>query len=69
MDRNKRFSLPVSGYQSLARIRVIFGVDVEQEPAVLEDDKIAQGEELLETLQGTVAVDETIAMCNLLIKK
>ncbi|XP_054802195.1 uncharacterized protein LOC129305966 isoform X2 [Prosopis cineraria] len=72
-------SLPGSSYPALARIRVISGFDVEQEPAVIEDDKIPGGEKLLETLQGSTSVDENAflaaaeavktAMCNLLIKK
>ncbi|KAK7336772.1 hypothetical protein VNO77_17320 [Canavalia gladiata] len=72
-------SLPGCNYPSLARVRVISGIDVEQEPAVLGDDNIPGGEKLLETLQGTASVDENAflaaaeavktAMCNLLIKK
>lgn len=72
-------SLPGSGYPALARVRVISGLDVEQEAAVVEDDKIPGGEKLLETLQGSTSVDENAflaaaeavkaAMCNLLIKK
>ncbi|XP_058740255.1 uncharacterized protein LOC131612480 [Vicia villosa] len=72
-------SLPGYDYPSLARVVVISGIDVEQEPVVLEDDKIPGGEKLLETLQGTTSVDgnaflaaaEAVkaAMCNLLIKK
>ncbi|RDX88696.1 tRNA (guanine-N(7)-)-methyltransferase non-catalytic subunit wdr4 [Mucuna pruriens] len=72
-------SLPGCDYPSLARVRVISGIDVEQEPAVLVDDNIPGGEKLLETLQGTASVDDNAflaaaeavktAMCNLLIKK
>ncbi|KAF7804739.1 tRNA (guanine-N(7)-)-methyltransferase non-catalytic subunit wdr4 [Senna tora] len=72
-------SLPRSSCPSLARVRVISGFDVEQEPAVVEDDKVPGGEKLLETLQGTVSVNGNVfleaaeavktAMCNLLIKK
>ncbi|KAJ1433094.1 WD40/YVTN repeat-like-containing domain superfamily [Sesbania bispinosa] len=72
-------SLPGCNYPSLARVRVISGIDVEQEPIVLGDDKIPGGEKLLETLQGTASVDDNAflaaaeavktAMCNLLIKK
>ena len=64
---------------SVARVRAISGFDVEQDPAVVEDDKIPGGEKLLETLQGSTSVDENAflaaaeavkaAMCNLLIKK
>ncbi|KAK7285321.1 hypothetical protein RJT34_20088 [Clitoria ternatea] len=72
-------SLPGCNYPSLARVRVISGIDVEQEPVVLGDDNIPGGEKLLETLQGTASVDDNAflaaaeavktAMCNLLIKK
>ncbi|KAF7818339.1 tRNA (guanine-N(7)-)-methyltransferase non-catalytic subunit wdr4 [Senna tora] len=72
-------SLPGSSYPALARVRVISGFDVEQVPAVVEDDKIPGGEKLLETLQGSISIDENAflaaaeavkaAMCNLLIKK
>lgn len=72
-------SLPGSSYPALARLRVISGFDVEQEPAVVEDDKIPGGEKLLQTLQGSTSVDEKAflaaaeavktAMFNLLIKK
>ena len=72
-------SLPGCSYPSLARVRVISGIDVEQQPVVLGDDKLPGGEKLLETLQGTASVDESAflaaaeavktAMCNLLIKK
>ncbi|KAK7243006.1 hypothetical protein RIF29_37789 [Crotalaria pallida] len=71
--------LPGSSHPSFARIRVISGIDVEQDAVVLGDDKIPGGEKLLETLQGTASVDENAfvaaaeavktAMCNLLIKK
>jgi tRNA (guanine-N(7)-)-methyltransferase subunit TRM82 len=72
-------SLPGYDYPSLARVLVISGIDAEQEPVVLVDDKIPGGVKLLETLQGTAAVDDNAfsvaaeavkaAMCNLLIKK
>lgn len=72
-------SLPGSSQPFLACVRVISGFDAEQEPAVLEDDNIPGGQKLLETLQGTVSVDENVflaaaeavktAMSNLLIKK
>lgn len=72
-------SLPGSSNPALARVRVISGFDVEQDPAVVEDDKIPGGEKLLETLQVSTSVDENAflaaaeavktAMCNLLIKK
>ncbi|GAU23380.1 hypothetical protein TSUD_334280 [Trifolium subterraneum] len=72
-------SLPGYDYPSLARVLVISGIDAEQEPVVLGDDKIPGGIKLLETLQGTAAVDDNAflvaaeavkaAMCNLLIKK
>ncbi|MED6194796.1 hypothetical protein PIB30_031896 [Stylosanthes scabra] len=72
-------SLPSCNYPSLARVRVISGIDVEQEPVVVGDDKIPGREKLLETLQGSASVDESAflaaaeavktAMCNLLIKK
>ncbi|KAL5155094.1 tRNA (guanine-N(7)-)-methyltransferase non-catalytic subunit WDR4 [Glycine soja] len=71
--------LPGCNYLSLARVRVISGIDVEQEPVVLGDDNIPGGEKLLETLQGSASVDDSAflaaaeavktAMCNLLIKK
>ncbi|XP_061366999.1 uncharacterized protein LOC133310121 [Gastrolobium bilobum] len=72
-------NLPGCSYPSLARVRVISGIDVEQEPVVLGDDEIPGGEKLRETLQGTASVDDNTflaaaeavktAMCNLLIKK
>lgn len=72
-------NLPGYNYPSLARVLVISGIDVEQEPVVLGDNKIPGGEKLLETLQGTASVDDNAflvaaeavkaAMCNLLIKK
>ncbi|KAK7396381.1 hypothetical protein VNO78_17346 [Psophocarpus tetragonolobus] len=72
-------SLPGCNYPSLARVRVISDIDVEQEPVVLGDDDIPGGEKLLETLQGTASVDDNAflaaaeavktAMRNLLIKK
>ncbi|KAK2417585.1 Transducin/WD40 repeat superfamily protein [Trifolium repens] len=72
-------SLPGYDYPSLARVLVISGIDAEQEPVVLGDDTIPGGVKLLETLQGTAAVDDNAfsvaaeavkaAMCNLLIKK
>jgi tRNA (guanine-N(7)-)-methyltransferase subunit TRM82 len=72
-------SLPGYDYPSLARVLVISGIDAEQEPVVLVDDKIPGGVKLLETLQGTATVDDNAfsvaaeavkaAMCNLLIKK
>ncbi|MED6106799.1 hypothetical protein PIB30_007827 [Stylosanthes scabra] len=72
-------SLPACNYPPLARVRVISGIDVEQEPVVVRDDDIPGGERLLETLQGSASVDESAflaaaeavktAMCNLLIKK
>ncbi|KEH23785.1 putative transcription factor WD40-like family [Medicago truncatula] len=72
-------SLPGYDYPSLSRVLVISGVDVEQEPVVLGDDKIPGGIKLLETLQGTASFDDNAflvaaeavkaAMCNLLIKK
>uniref|UniRef100_A0A0R0EYW2 tRNA (guanine-N(7)-)-methyltransferase non-catalytic subunit n=2 Tax=Glycine subgen. Soja TaxID=1462606 RepID=A0A0R0EYW2_SOYBN len=71
--------LPGCNYLSLARVRVISGIDVEQEPVVPGDDNIPGGEKLLETLQGSASVDDSAflataeavktAMCNLLIKK
>ncbi|MCI12861.1 tRNA (guanine-N(7))-methyltransferase subunit WDR4, partial [Trifolium medium] len=48
-------SLPGYDYPSLARVLVISGIDAEQEPVVLGDDKIPGGVKLLETLQGTAA--------------
>lgn len=72
-------SLPGCDYPSLAGVRVISGIDVEQEPVVMGDDSIPGGEKLLEALQGTASVDNSAflaaaeavkaAMCNLLIKK
>lgn len=72
-------SLPGYDYPSLSRVLVISGIDVEQEPVVLGDDKIPGGIKLLETLQGTASFDDNAflvaaeavkaAMCNLLIKK
>ncbi|XP_020236261.1 tRNA (guanine-N(7)-)-methyltransferase non-catalytic subunit wdr4 [Cajanus cajan] len=72
-------NLPGCNNPSLARVRVISGIDVKQEPVVLEDDNIPGREKLLETLQGTASVDDNVflaaaeavkaAMCNLLIKK
>lgn len=72
-------NLPGYNCPSLARVLVISGIDVEQEPVVLGNDKIPGGEKLLETLQGSATVDENAflaaaeavktAMCNLLIKK
>ncbi|XP_027352782.1 tRNA (guanine-N(7)-)-methyltransferase non-catalytic subunit wdr4 [Abrus precatorius] len=72
-------SLPGCNCPSLARVRVISGIDVEQESVVLGDDNIPGGEKLLETLQGTASIDDNAflaaaeavktAMCNLLIKK
>ncbi|CAL0310352.1 unnamed protein product [Lupinus luteus] len=72
-------SLPGCSHPSFARVRVISGIDIEQEAVVLGDDKMPGGEKLLETLQGTASVDENAflaaaeavktAMCNLLIKK
>ncbi|TKY62430.1 tRNA (guanine-N(7)-)-methyltransferase non-catalytic subunit WDR4 [Spatholobus suberectus] len=72
-------SLPGCNNPSLACVRVISVIDVEQEPVVLGDDNIPGGQKLLETLQGTASVDDNAfvaaaeavktAMCNLLIKK
>lgn len=72
-------SLPGSNYPSVARVRVISGIDGDQEPVVLGDDNIPGGEKLLQTLQGTASVDDNAflaaaeavktAMCNLLVKK
>ncbi|KAJ7977370.1 tRNA (guanine-N(7)-)-methyltransferase non-catalytic subunit [Quillaja saponaria] len=72
-------NLPGFDYLSFARVRVISGFDVEQEPAIIEDNKIPGGDTLLENLQGSAIIDEKIflaaaeavktAMCNLLIKK
>ncbi|KAI4301235.1 hypothetical protein L6164_034531 [Bauhinia variegata] len=53
-------NLPGSSYPSFARVRAISGFDVEQEPTVVEDDKIPGGEKLLETLQGSASIDDTI---------
>ncbi|KAI4349489.1 hypothetical protein L6164_010072 [Bauhinia variegata] len=72
-------NLPGSSCPSFARVRAISGFDVEQEPTVVEHDKIPGGEQLLENLQGSASVDDAVflaaaeavktAMCNLLIKK
>ncbi|KAL2320975.1 hypothetical protein Fmac_029944 [Flemingia macrophylla] len=72
-------SLPGSNNPSLARVRVISGIDGKQESVVLEDESIPGGKKLLETLQGTASVDDNAflaaaeavkaAMYNLLIKK
>ncbi|ESW34444.1 hypothetical protein PHAVU_001G153300 [Phaseolus vulgaris] len=72
-------NLPGCNYPALARVRVISGIDVEQEPVVVGDDNIPGGEKLLETLQGNASVDDNTflaaaeavktAMDHLLIKK
>ncbi|QCD97608.1 tRNA (guanine-N(7)-)-methyltransferase non-catalytic subunit wdr4 [Vigna unguiculata] len=72
-------TLPGCNYPALARVRVISGIDVEQEPVIVGDDSIPGGEKLLETLQGTASVDDNAflaaaeavktAMGHLLIKK
>ncbi|XP_014495249.1 tRNA (guanine-N(7)-)-methyltransferase non-catalytic subunit wdr4 [Vigna radiata var. radiata] len=72
-------TLPGCNYPALARVKVISGIDDEQEPVVMGDDGIPGGEKLLETLQGTASVDDNAflaaaeavktAMGQLLIKK
>ncbi|XP_047152165.1 tRNA (guanine-N(7)-)-methyltransferase non-catalytic subunit wdr4 [Vigna umbellata] len=72
-------TLPGCNYPALARVKVISGIDDEQEPVVMGDDVIPGGEKLLETLQGTASVDDNAflaaaeavktAMGQLLIKK
>ncbi|CAN1176850.1 tRNA (guanine-N(7)-)-methyltransferase non-catalytic subunit wdr4 [Linum perenne] len=67
-----------SDLKSLARLKVVSGIRKDN-PAVVGDDEIPGGQKLLEKLQGSVTIDESVfstaaealksAMCNLLIKK